>query len=72
MDLYDFRSEGERRRTDALDLQLAGSARTGVLAHELVAGVLLSRRRDDFQRQAFNYAGIGNVEGTLFTPPHPT
>ena len=28
-DLYDFRSENERRRTDALDLALQGTLRTG-------------------------------------------
>jgi iron complex outermembrane recepter protein len=33
-DLYDFRSEGERRRVDALDLQLAGQARTGAVTHD--------------------------------------
>ena len=67
-DLYDFRSENERRRTDALDLQLAGTARTGAIGHEIVAGVLTSRRQDRFQRQAFNYAGTGRDDGTLQTP----
>jgi iron complex outermembrane receptor protein len=70
-DLYDFRSENERRRTDALDLQLAGRLRTGGLAHELVAGVQTSRRVDDFQRQAFNYAGSGRDDGSLQTPAAP-
>ena len=46
-DLYDFRSDNERRRTDALDLQLAGALRTGAIAHELVAGVQASRRSDE-------------------------
>lgn len=71
-DLYDYRSEGERRRTDALDLQLAGSLRTGAVAHELSAGVMRLRREDRFQRQAFNYVGSGNDQGTAVTPADPT
>ena len=70
-DLYDFRSENEQRRTDALDLQTAGRLQTGTMAHDLVAGVQLSRRQDDFQRQAFNYAGTGREDGSLQTPAAP-
>ena len=70
-DLYDFRSDNERRRTDALDLQFSGIARTGSLSHELAAGVLLSRREDRFQRQAYNYTGSGKDDGTVATPPAP-
>jgi iron complex outermembrane recepter protein len=70
-DLYDFRSEGERRRTDALDLQWAGSVRTGGVTHDLAAGVLLTRREDRFQGQAFNYAGPGRDDGTAVTPAAP-
>jgi iron complex outermembrane recepter protein len=70
-DLYDFRSEGERRRVDALDLQLAGQARTGAVTHDLSAGVLLTRGRDRFGRQAFNFAGPGRDDGSAVTPPAP-
>jgi iron complex outermembrane receptor protein len=70
-DLYDFRSENERRRTDALDLQLAGSARTGPITHELALGVLTSRREDRFQRQAYNYVGSGRDDGSVQTPADP-
>ena len=70
-DLYDFRSEGERRRVDALDLQAAGRARTGSLTHDLAAGVLIVRGRDRFGRQAFNYAGIGRDDGSLVTDAAP-
>lgn len=70
-DLYDFRSENERRRVDALDLQLLGVARTGAVTHEISTGVLFSRGRDRFQRQAFNYAGTGNDGGTAITPAAP-
>lgn len=70
-DLYDFRSDNERRRTDALDLQLAGALRTGAIAHEIAAGVLFSRREDRFQRQAYNYAGPGRDDGSAVTPAAP-
>lgn len=70
-DLYDFRSEGERRRVDALDLQAAGRARTGGVVHEIAAGVLLTRNRDRFGRQAYNYAGPGRDDGSLVTEAAP-
>ncbi len=70
-DLYDFRSENERRRSSTLDLSLHGQARTGALAHEFSVGVQRTVVRNRFQHQAFNFAGTGNVEGTLVTPPAP-
>lgn len=70
-DLYDFRSENERRRVDALDLQFAGTAHTGAVRHELSTGVLLSRTRDRFQRQAYNYVGTGRDDGSAITAPAP-
>ena len=71
-DLYDFRSENERRRLDVLDLSLQGKFQTGTIGHALTVGVLQSRVNNEFQRQAFNYAGTGNIDGTLVTPPDPT
>ncbi len=70
-DLYDFRSENERRRTDALDLSFQGRLATGPLRHELTAGLLNSRVENRFQRQAFNFAGTGNVLGTAIVPAAP-
>jgi iron complex outermembrane receptor protein len=70
-DLYDFRSENERRRTDALDLSLQGKFTTGALGHALTGGVLQSRVRNRFQGEAYNYVGTGNVDGTLVTPADP-
>jgi iron complex outermembrane recepter protein len=71
-DLYDFRSENERRRTDALDLALQGKLQTGPVGHSLTAGVLQVRVRNRFQQQAFNFVGTGNVEGTLTRPADPS
>lgn len=68
-DLYDFRSEGEHRRTDALDVQLQGRLRTGPLHHRLSAGMLWSRGEQRMQRQAYNYVGAGRIQADWFTPP---
>jgi iron complex outermembrane receptor protein len=70
-DLYDFRSENERRRLDVVDLSVQGKLQTGAVGHSLAAGVQRSKVRNRFERQAFNFAGTGNVEGTLLTPPAP-
>ena len=71
-DLYDYRSENERRRSDSLDLSLQGKLQTGPIAHTLTTGVLQSRVRNRFEGLAFNYVGTGNVNGTLFAPDDPT
>lgn len=70
-DLYDYRSENERRDTTALDLSLSGKFATGQVRHELSTGVLFSRFRSRFQGMAYNYAGTGNVSGELKTPAAP-
>ena len=74
-DLYDFRSENERRRTDVIDLSVQGTLRTGPLRHSLTTGVQQSKVRNRFQRQAYNRSkdaignelGTGNVDGTAVT-----
>ena len=70
-DYYDFRRVNERRRLDAFDLQLSGVARTGGIAHDVSTGVLITRGRERFPRQAFNPAGTGRDDGSLVTPPAP-
>ena len=70
-DLYDYRSENERRRIDALDVGVQGRVKSGDIDHALAVGVLHSKVRHRFQRLAFNLAGTGNVEGTLVTPAAP-
>ena len=70
-DLYDFRSDDERRTTDALDLKLQGQTQWLGWRHELSAGMLFSRFASRFQGQAYNYAGTGNISGTLATPAAP-
>ena len=71
-DLYDFRSENERRRSDVIDVSLQGKLRTGLLAHAVTAGVQQARVRNRFQQQAFNFVGTGNVQGTAVAPADPS
>ena len=71
-DLYDYRSEGEKRRIDAVDLSLQGKLRTGSVDHALAFGVLRSRTHDTLPPLAYNPVGTGNVDGTLVTSPDPT
>jgi iron complex outermembrane receptor protein len=70
-DLYDFRSDNERRRSDALDLAFTGQWALGGMQHHIATGVLFTRFESRFQDQAYNYVGTGNIEGTLLTPADP-
>jgi iron complex outermembrane receptor protein len=70
-DLYDFRSEDEKRRTDALDASLQGRLQTGPLTHALTLGVLRSRYKSRLEGQAYNFAGEGTIDGGSVTPPAP-
>ena len=71
-DLYDFRSENERRRTDALDIGARGRLDIGGTRHALQAGLLRSSYTQRMQLQAYNYAGTGQVDGSAVTPAAPT
>jgi iron complex outermembrane receptor protein len=70
-DIYDYRSEHERRTSDAADLSVQGRAVLGGMLHRFNLGLLASRYQGHFQPQAYNYAGTGNIAGTLVVPPAP-
>ena len=71
-DMYDFRSEGEQRRGDALDLGLGGRATAWGQEHRWRTGVLGSRQRADVPPGAFNFVGTGTIDGLSVTPSDPT
>jgi iron complex outermembrane receptor protein len=71
-DLYDFRSEGERRDTDAIDASLAGRATLAGMVHRVTLGLLHSRYEARFNRQAYNWVGVGTIDGSTITPADPT
>jgi len=70
-DLYDYRSENERRRTDAFNLELQGQWHTGEVRHATNTGVLRSAVHDRFGPLAFNLTGAGNIDGSAVTGPMP-
>jgi iron complex outermembrane receptor protein len=71
-DFYDYRSDNERRTSDALDLALKGQARVGGIRHRFNAGVLFTRYRARFDRQAFNYVGSGTIDGSSVVSADPS
>lgn len=70
-DLYDFRSEGERRTSDALDASVQGRALLGGLQHRYNVGVLTTRYQARYNRQAYNWVGIGTLDGRSRVPADP-
>ena len=70
-DLYDYRSENEHRDTTSLDISASGPVQLAGMRHDLTVGGLTSQFKSRFQRQAYNFAGVGNVDGTAVTPPNP-
>jgi len=63
--LWDFRSENERRRSDALDLGVQGKAQLAGLPHQLAGGLLLTRYQQRMQPQVYDIAGTGNASGAV-------
>ncbi|MDM4766149.1 TonB-dependent receptor [Pelomonas sp. SE-A7] len=66
-DMWDFRSENERRNSDATDFSLSGSLVLGGLRHQITTGLLFTRFWSRFQGQAYNWAGTGNISGQART-----
>ncbi len=71
-DFYDFRSDGERRTSDALDLALKGQAVLAGMKHQFNGGVLFTRYRARNGGQAFNFVGTGTIDGNAVVPADPT
>lgn len=71
-DLYDFRSEGERRTTTVAQLGLQGRHAFGGITHQWKASVMSTRAKARFGRQAYNWVGIGGIDGQTLLPPDPT
>jgi len=70
--LWDFRSEGERRTSDAADLSANGKAQLGGLQHRYNVGLLQTRQVARFNLQAYNLVGEGNINGGTTVPADPT
>jgi iron complex outermembrane recepter protein len=73
-DLYDYRSDGERRDSLAAGLRLEGRETWAGMLHELSTGVSSSDFRLHANTQAYNFAGVGRIDGgtQLEAPPEAT
>ncbi len=71
-DLYDFRSENERRTSDAGDLSITGRAMLAATEHRFNLGLIGTRYQARFERQAYNGVGVGNISGNVVLPADPT
>lgn len=71
-DMYDYRSDDERRSTLASQLQLKGQFTLGAVQHSVGLGLLWSRAKDRFGAQAYNYVGTGSIYTPSPLPADPT
>jgi iron complex outermembrane receptor protein len=71
MDLYDYRSEGEKRRSDALDLGVEGRIAVAGTTHHVSTGLLATHFESSLPPQAFNFAGTGRIDGSVAVPAAP-
>ncbi len=63
-DLYDYRSENERRTNDVLQTELTGQVQFAGLQHDVTFSWLRQRQIDVLSpMQAYNYAGTGSLTG---------
>jgi iron complex outermembrane recepter protein len=74
-DLYDYRSENERRINDALKTELTGQVKLAGIQHDLSFSWLRQRQIDNLSpMQAYNWAGTGSLMGVgeSTAAPEPT
>jgi iron complex outermembrane receptor protein len=73
VDVYDYRSEDEERRTRTLNAFVAGTATTGAITHELRFGAQRTRYSERFPPlQAYTFVGTTNVFAPVLLPEDPT
>jgi iron complex outermembrane receptor protein len=71
-DLYDFRSENERRITDAFYTEITGQATLGTLRHDLSFGMTRQRQLDRMPpMQSYNYNSTSSVYTPLISAASP-
>ncbi|MEK8033679.1 TonB-dependent siderophore receptor [Ideonella sp. DXS29W] len=71
-DLYDYRSEDEKRDTTAGSITLSGRLDAWGMAHQVSTGVLWSDFRLHPNEQIYQWAGVGQIDGSVQLPtPDP-
>lgn len=68
-DLYDYRSENERRETRTVKLEFKGQVTQAKFIHHMNVGGWLFNSKDRMSRQTYNFVGEGNVQGNINLPP---
>jgi iron complex outermembrane recepter protein len=72
VDIYDFRSEGEKRSVSSWDARVEGKVATGSIRHSLRLGMSGHTIRTDLQPlQAYNYVGVSNLFKPVAVPANP-
>jgi len=72
-DLYDYRSDNERRKVDALKTEISGSTSWGNTKHDLNASIMRFRQLDRLPPlQAYNLVGEGSTSGGFTSNPDGT
>jgi iron complex outermembrane recepter protein len=71
-DLYDYRSEGEKRHLHSGQWSVNGKFATGTVKHALNAGLLRSSTLERYGMQAYNGVGTGNVGGSTVVAADPS
>ena len=73
VDIYDYRSDDERRTTRTADAFVTGTVATGAVAHELRLGVRTTRYAEWLPPlQAYNWVGTTNVYAPIVLAADPT
>jgi iron complex outermembrane receptor protein len=71
-DLYDFRSDNERRNTQATQIKLNGNTQWGAWQHRISAQAMRSSHKARFQDQAYNAVGTVNIYAPRSVAADPT
>ena len=71
-DLYDWRSNNERRKVDALQTELSGQTTLAGLKNDVSVSAMRYRMLLDTQPYAYNWVGTGSVFSSFTSMPDPS
>lgn len=69
-DVYDYRSENERRFTKTAKISITGEI-PGTITHHLNFGGWAHHAQEKMGAQAYNFVGEGNIQGSANLPSNP-
>jgi iron complex outermembrane receptor protein len=71
-DVYDYRSEGEKKTPLSVEAIVHGRFDTAGLRHDLAVGASLFERHDFYGDYVYDYAGMSNIYHNVIVPPAGT